>query len=110
MALSNNSVFATETDEAKLSKSRDRWTAVLLSSSVLGLAAGLGGLALSIVSWFFHDTTKGVSELGTLLVVAFFPLLILAAHSLDKVREAEKALRMEHCRRHGLRDDNSETK
>ena len=104
MALSNSSVFENEDDEAKLNNGRNRWTAVLLSSSVLAVLSGLAGITFSTVTWVFQDTTKGVSELGTLLTVAFFPLLMIAAHSLDKIRDAEKSLRLEYCRRHPLKD------
>ncbi len=105
MALSTNSFFAEQDKVTGLDNLRSRWIAVLLVSAVLGVAAGLAGLLFSSVTWFFNDATKGVAELGTILVVAFFPLLMLAAHSLDKIREAEKALRLDYCRRHGLKDE-----
>ncbi len=75
-------------------------------SAVLGLLSGLGGIVFSTASWFLNDIAKGVSEAGTMLTVAFFPLLILIAHSLDKIRGAEKALKLAECRRSGLKFEN----
>lgn len=108
MALSTTSFFAEQEKETELDNLRSRWIAVLSVSAVLGVAAGLAGLMFSSVTWFFNDATKGVAELGTILVVAFLPLLMLAAHSLDKIREAEKALRLDYCRRHGLKYEDCE--
>ncbi|MBC7900565.1 MAG: hypothetical protein H7070_11000 [Saprospiraceae bacterium] len=104
MVFYHDSFLNTESSEVKLGRSRDRWKYMLFSSTVLGFTAGSAGLFFSILPWFLPRDPEGISSIGTWLTVAFFPLLILAAHSLDKIRDAEKALRLQYCRRHGLKE------
>lgn len=92
-------------------QSRRRWTAGLFVSAVLGAVSGLVGLTigfLTLVELFVPSTILYTS--GTVLIGASFILFGLAAHCLDKVAEADKAIRLEYCRQHGLRDEECETK
>lgn len=50
-------------------------------------------------AWLFAGPVHVAGKLGTVLVVAFFPLLILAAHSLDRIRDADTALRFERFKK-----------
>lgn len=85
-------------------KARRAWTTGLCVSGVLGIAAGLIGIIFSLES-LSGIAGSQMSVAGTVLIAAMFPLLILAAHCLDKIGEAKKAIRREYCRRNGLRDE-----
>lgn len=92
--------------ELTLCKIQSRWTAALIASSILGISSGLMGLIISGLSLLgFLANNKGVSNLGTWLIVVAFPLIMFAATSLDKVDEAEKAIRLDYCRKHGLKEE-----
>jgi fatty acid desaturase len=68
-----------------------RWTAVLFVSSILGIISGIVGLVISGLNFFgVLSKTQGVGRLGTLLVVAAFPLMMLCAHAMDKIAEIGK--------------------
>lgn len=83
-----------------------RWTAALTVSSVLGAFSGFGGMMIGLFSLVgLLDDDAVLSTVGTLLIVAAFPLFATAAHALDKIHEAEKTIRLEYCRKHGLKDD-----
>lgn len=91
--------------EIMLIRSRKRWLACLLVSSTLGLLAGVFGLGCSaIYALGFLDASGHVGGEITLLLVTSFPLLFLAAHSLDRIREIEKKIKVDHYKRHGYRD------
>lgn len=82
------------------------WTSGLLASAIAGGAAGLGGLAIGILSITgFIQSGAELSAPGSVLVAISFPLLILAAHCIDRVAAADKAIRLEYCRQNGLNDD-----
>lgn len=51
------------------------------------------------------DQLGRIGHLGTWLIVAFFGLLMLTAHAMDKGGTAEKALRLHRCRKQGLFDE-----
>jgi len=81
------------------------WTGILLVSSGLGMAAGLCGLAMSMLSLLgFVPRDGGVSILAAIFLVCAFPLLWLAAHCLDKTDKIENEIRHEFCMRYGLED------
>lgn len=107
MTLNNVLPYDKRRGEASaLHVTESRWTYCLFISSTLGVGAGLVGMVIGAFSLIgLLDGNRGIQTVGTWLIVAAFPLLILAAHCLDKAREAEKAMRLEHCRRHGLKDD-----
>lgn len=68
-----------------------RWMIAALLSMVLCVTCGLSGLGISAVSAFIPD--PALTTLGTMLIVASFPLLILMAHCLDKTDTGRKAMR-----------------
>lgn len=89
----------------RLERSLRSWNIALFISALLGAVSGLGGLVIGFISLVgLTDREQGLSILGTLLIVASFPLFILAAHCLDKTGEIDKAIRLEYCRQHGLND------
>lgn len=92
--------------ESALEKSRTRWVIGLFLSAIFGCLAALIGLSVSVLSLFdILDDSSRLGHAGTWLVAAFFPLMALASHSLDKADELGKAIRLEYCRRHGLQDE-----
>jgi hypothetical protein len=102
----NNPHPHAEQTSTTLQQSMRRWTAVLFVTSVLGAVAGLVGLMiglLTILDLFVPTTTLYTAS--TLLIGASFILFGLAAHCLDKASAADKAIRVEYCRQHGLRED-----
>lgn len=109
MALPRRSVaVATEDAEDRLRRSKERWTVVLIVACVLSAFDGLTGFALTTASWLFAGGVRGLGTLGTILTVLFFPLLILVGHSLDRIRDADMALRFERLKKrleHGFKED-----
>lgn len=90
----------------RLTRDRKFWKGGILFSGVLGILCGLIGLLASFEA-LVGMTGSGLSRTGTLLIAAAFPLLLLAAHCMDKVRAADMAMRLEYCRQNGLRDEDS---
>lgn len=91
-----------------LETSLGRWKVVLMLSSLFGSICGLMGTTLGVMSLLRLLTDHRLLDIaGTVLLVVAFPLLVLAAHSLDKVSEADKAIRIESCRRTGLMTDDA---
>jgi hypothetical protein len=91
-------------DMHRLEMSLRRWTAGLLISAVLGGLTGLTGLGIGALSILGVAHETSVVTLGTLSIALSFPLLILAAHCLDKVDACDKAIRLERCRKTGFKD------
>ena len=88
-----------------LESSFARWKFVLLFSSLSGGICLLIGTTLGSMSLLRLLTNyPQVDNFGTILLACAFPLLILAAHSLDKAHDAETAMRLEYCRRTGMID------
>ena len=88
-----------------LQKKRRHWTAGLCISAFLGAVFGLGGISiigLSLTGLVEHAT--GLTALGTLLIAGSFPAFFFAGHCLDRADAADKAMRLEYCRLHGLED------
>ena len=103
MVLPNN-LIDEPTGEARLNKSISRWKAVLFICAGCGVFFGVIGLVLSGLTLVgLSDYLRGIGHLGTWMVAAFFPLLMLAAHALDKVNAARKILRLNKCRKQGLK-------
>ena len=94
--------------EIALQRSHKRWLVGLFLSSTFGLLAGIFGLAFSALYALGALETSGhISGEITLLLVASFPLLFLSAHSLDRIREIERKIKLEYCKRLGYKDDPS---
>ena len=84
----------------------ERWKFMLLVSSVCGGVCGLVGMTLGLMSLLgLLNGYRLLDDLGTVLLVCAFPLIILAAHCLDKAYEADKAITYEYFRRTGMIDD-----
>jgi len=87
-------------------KSRKRWTSALFVSSIFGIILGFTGFVISGLSLFgFLAEKQNVSRIGTWLIIAVFPLMMFAAHCLDKIGAANKAERIERCKRQGMSGD-----
>jgi hypothetical protein len=93
-----------------LKSSLRRWNVGLFISTLFGLVFGLGGLTigfLTISELLSSSTTLYV--ISTLFIGASFVLFGIAAHCLDRVDAADKAIRLEYCRQHGLSDKSCES-
>ncbi|HMS39747.1 MAG TPA: hypothetical protein PKE69_05940 [Pyrinomonadaceae bacterium] len=89
--------------ESEFSKSRKRWMNALFASSIFGIVLGVTGFVISALSLFgFLAEKQNVSRLGTWLIVAVFPLMMFAAHCLDKIGNANKAIKNERFKRQGM--------
>lgn len=91
--------------ESILHKSRENWITALFISSTLGVLMGLFGLVINGLSSFgFLANDQRIGQLGIWLIVVTFPLAAFTAHCLDKIDEANKTIRIEYCRKHGMND------
>ncbi len=88
--------------EIALLRSRSKWLACLFFSGTFGLLSAVFGLGLSALLLFGALQREGVNTAITILLGDSFPLLFLSAHSLDKIREAEKRVKLEYCKRLGM--------
>ncbi len=80
-----------------------RWKFILLFSSLTGSVCGLVGTTLGVMSLLkLLSDYRLLDDVGTALLVVAFPMLVLAAHSLDKAHEVETTIRMEGCRPTGM--------
>lgn len=80
-----------------------RWKFTLLFSSLLGGICLLVGTTLGLLSLLGLLTNYPMLDnFGTAMLAVGFPLLVLAAHSLDKAHDAETATRIEYCKRTGM--------
>jgi hypothetical protein len=95
MALPNILPLEKQHDELNVfCKRRGRWLIGFFIGSIVGAGCGASGLVLSAL-WTlgFLRGAPVMNELATWMVVAAFPLLIFAAHSLDKAAAAERAIK-----------------
>lgn len=82
-----------------------RWIRVMYVSVVGGVLSNLMGLVMSGLALIGAlEQTPVFKTIATLMIAASFPLLFLAAHSMDKADAADKAIRREYCRQHGMKD------
>jgi len=89
-----------------LHQRKRRWTTAFMISTALGTLAGGSGLGVNALFLVQLIQDQGpIRSLSTLLLVIAFPLLYLGAHCLDKADMAERAIRREYCRKHGLLAD-----
>ena len=92
-------VYLAEAD-ARLHSTKYVWSWGVPISIGLGLLAVVVGLSLSILSWFaLLDAGIPSSILGASLLLIAFTLFYFAAHCMDKVDEARKAIRQEQVGR-----------
>ena len=95
-----------DSDATTMQQSLRRWSAGLFVSAVLGAVSGLVGLTmgfLTLLELFVPTTT--LYTVSTVLIGASFILFGLAGHCLDKTDAADKAIRLEYCKQHGLKDE-----
>ena len=72
-----------------------RWVIYMLTSTTLAILTAFFGLLLAGVSLLrLIDPESHVALAGTLLLMVTFPLLVLSAHCLDRIEEANRAHRM----------------
>lgn len=72
------------------------WKMTFVFSGALGAITGLAGTVIGVLSLLrLLSNYHRVENFGTVLLVVAFPLLILAAHSVDKAHEAEKSITMD---------------
>ena len=92
IVLSRN--FEDVTPEARLVRRRRRWGLGLAVSCLAAFLTGLVGLVLGAIS-LLHlvpaDSNWGIY--GPVLLIVAFPLMILAAHCMDKIDEVNAAIR-----------------
>jgi hypothetical protein len=82
------------------------WNAGLFLSAIFAVVSGIAGLAIAVLAMgSVIAPSTNLYTVGTVLIGASFILFGLAAHCLDKAHDADKAMRIEYCRRHGLKDD-----
>ncbi len=92
-----------------MQRSLRRWNTGLFLSAVLGGIVGLGGLTIGFLTFGGHiDSSTSLYTMSTVFIGASFILFGFAAHCLDKVDAADRALRLEYCRQHGLKDEDFE--
>jgi hypothetical protein len=85
-------------------KQEFRFTAGLCVFAALALVSGICGLAIGAASIFdLIDSHSWISIFGTLLLCLSFPLMIVAAHFMDKLSDLRKAARIESCKKTGMR-------
>lgn len=85
--------------ELGLLRSRQRWIGGLFLGATFGLLSLIFGLGLSVLSAL--GVVASINTTITILLVASFPLLMFAAHCMDKVREKETLVKLEYCKRMG---------
>jgi hypothetical protein len=105
-AINNVDHGLTDGGPITMQQSLRRWNTGLFVSGALGAISGLIGLMIGFLTLIelFAPTTK-VYTIGTVLIGASFILFGLAAHCLDRVDATDKAIRLEYCRQHGLKDE-----
>ena len=92
-----------------LEASLENWKLTLVVGSVFGGICGLVGMILGLMSLLgFLNNYPLLNGAGTLLLVIAFPLIILAAHSLDKAYEIDKEITIQYCRQTGMTDKEGE--
>src|SRR5215204_3233900 len=81
-------------DIYSLTKQRSQWLIGFIFSAILGAALGITGITISgLVSLGLSAKESALNNFDTLLFAGMFPLIILAAHCLDKAGDAKKAIK-----------------
>jgi hypothetical protein len=90
-----------------LQRSLKRWNVGLFLSALSGVLSGLGGIAIgALAAGELILPSAGFYTASAILVGSSLILFGFAAHCLDKAEAVNKAMRLEYCRRNGLKDDN----
>jgi hypothetical protein len=65
-----------------------RWKLVLYFSIAAGIVSALTGLFLGAVSYLgLFGNADSINQAGNLLIIAAFPLMMFAAHALDRINQ-----------------------
>jgi hypothetical protein len=95
----------TSTTMTSIERSLKRWTAGLFLSAILAAVSGLAGFTIAVMTFGGYVVPHtNLYALGTVFIGVSFILFGLAAHCLDKAAAADKAIRLEYSRKHGLKD------
>ncbi len=79
------------------------WLSTLFLTGTLGLTSGLLGAGISAFTLVGeHGAWPSLDVAGTVLVASAFPLLMLAAHAMDKIGALDIGLSAEQFKRSGL--------
>jgi hypothetical protein len=72
----------------KYRKRLRKWTLALYFSVVPGIIFAIAGLVFGAVSYLgLFTNAKSVNQIGNLMIIAAFPLMMFGAHALDKINE-----------------------
>lgn len=72
-------------------KKLKHWNYVLFAAMGSGIVSGLLGLVLGAISYIFaFKNAKSINFAGNFMLIIAFPLMMLGAHALDKIKEIEK--------------------
>jgi hypothetical protein len=72
-----------------------KWVFYMLTTTVTATITGIFGLALAGMSLLrIADSRSELGFVGTILLAVTFPLLVLAAHCLDRIEDANRAHRV----------------
>ncbi len=63
----------------------------MLISLICGFSSSLAGLFMSGLAYFgMVEDAEKINQIGTWLMVTAFPLIMLGAHALDKIKEVKE--------------------
>jgi len=86
-----------------LYRSLHRWIALLLLNLVLTLDSFVLGFAIATLAWVgAFDGRSRWAALGSISAAAGLPLLMFAAHCMDRIDNAANKIRIEYCRENGV--------
>ena len=110
MAVTHNNMFLKETERsANPSGDKTLWTIALFLSGFTGISLAISGLAIAAASLLaLIEPETHLPTISTVLIGLSMPLMIFTAHCMDKVDQAGKGIRLDYCRCHGLKDEDSE--
>jgi len=93
-------VMREESSETAYRRLHRRWMTGLLVSSISAAVTGIFGLAFAVASLLHLISATGRLGLtGTILLAVTFPLVVFAAHCLDRVDDANRAYRIASYKR-----------
>lgn len=90
IVLQNRAVIEeTKKQVSKIDKKRlCRCTTALFFSVIAGIVSAVAGLVLGAISYFGLFTNAELfNQIGNLMIIAAFPLMMFGAHALDKINE-----------------------
>ena len=82
------------------------WNLGLIVSGIGGFVTGVCGIAIGFAAALgltIEGPTLYITT--TILIGASFVLFGIAAHCIDKANSVERAIRLERCRKHGLKGE-----